>query len=388
MIMIPAMIWNRQTPETGTPNQSDDDGAGRNGLQPHIADIVRAMAGSVPDPFIVLDEKANVICCNDPATDFAGQDMTGSHLSQHIRAPAVLDAVSRVSASGLPEQVAYERRTGGQRRFEVFISPIEADASESRPAGVPSVTVLIRDLSAQQNLEKMRADFVADASHELRTPLASMTGFIETLQGPARNDDKAREKFLGRMLEQAHRMRRLIDDLLSLSRIEMNLHRTPSGLVDMSEVVRYSLELLSPLARAACCEIRSSTPEGMMVTGEREELIQVSQNLIENAIKYGASDNGIDVEVKHNKTRGRIEFSVTDHGTGIDQQYLPRLTERFYRINEHASRTTGGTGLGLAIVKHIALRHRGQLDISSRKGIGSTFMVWLPFAKEHSKAAE
>ena len=332
----------------------------------------------------MLDAAGTIVSHNTPATDLTGQDMIGQHLSQHIRAPAVLEAIDRVVETGAPDQVHYERRSGGGRLFEVFITPVAPAGGERLPA----VTVLLRDLSTQQKLEKMRADFVANASHELRTPLASMTGFIETLQGSAKNDAKARDRFLGRMLEQAHRMRRLIDDLLSLSRIEMNLHRTPSDQVDMSEVARYCVEILAVRASETRCDIRVDAPPGMIVTGERDELIQITQNLIENAIKYGASGRGVDVSVARNAKRGRIELAVTDYGAGIDAEHLPRLTERFYRVSVQESRSGGGTGLGLAIVKHIALRHRGQLDITSRKGEGSTFKFHLPAAGPVTKAAE
>ncbi len=332
----------------------------------------------------MLDDSGTILSHNQPAAELTGQNMIGQHLSQHIRAPAVLEAIERVVDSGAPDQVHYERRTGGGRLFEVFITPVAMIDGPRAPA----VTVLLRDLSTQQQLEKMRADFVANASHELRTPLASMTGFIETLQGSARNDARAREKFLGRMLEQAHRMRRLIDDLLSLSRIEMNLHRTPSDHVDMSEVARYCVELLAVRASESDCEVRVDAPLGMIVNGERDELIQVTQNLIENAIKYGASERGIDVSVAHNSGRGQIELAVADYGAGIDAQHLPRLTERFYRVSVQESRSGGGTGLGLAIVKHIALRHRGQLDITSRKGEGSIFKLTLPVSGEVARAAE
>lgn len=342
------------------------------------------MVHTVPDPFIVLDATATVISHNQPARALTGQDMIGQHLSQHIRAPGVLEAVERATDSGVSDQVHYERRTGGGRLYEVFITPVAASSIK----GLPAVTVLLRDLSTQQQLEKMRADFVANASHELRTPLASMTGLIETLQGSARNDAKARDKFLGRMLEQAHRMRRLIDDLLSLSRIEMNLHRTPSDHVDMSEVARYSVELLSTRAAEAGCQVRLDAKPGMIVHGQRDELIQVTQNLIENALKYGASERGIDVSVSYDRQRERINLSVADYGAGIDAEHLPRLTERFYRVSVQESRSGGGTGLGLAIVKHIALRHRGQLDVTSRKGEGSIFKFTLPVSSDLAKAAE
>ena len=386
--MFPFMIWYKQPGDNRTKNQRSDEEAGRVGLPPDSAAIMHAITQAVPDPFIVLDGKGMVLSCNTAAHNFAGHDITGQHLSQHIRAPRVLEAVARASAQGLGDRVVFDRRVAGGRRYEALVTPMEQGQSVSATQELPAVTLLLRDLSAQQNLEKMRADFVANASHELRTPLASMTGYIETLQGPAREDGAAREKFLGRMLEQAHRMRRLIDDLLSLSRIEMNLHRTPSDLVDVSEVAHYCVEFLTPMAIKSGCKIKLDAPTGMMVNGQRDELIQVCQNLIENALKYGTTSAGIEVKVSLNHARKRIELSVTDHGAGIDAEHLPRLTERFYRVNEQESRSVGGTGLGLAIVKHIALHHRGQLEVISQKGQGSTFTFVVPAAVQLAKAAE
>jgi len=382
--MIPFMIWNRQSSGNDARSRPTDAEAGRVRLQPETLAVVEAMVRAVPDPFILLDATATIITHNEPARALTGQDMIGHHLSQLIRAPGVLEAVELATENGISDQVHYERRTDGGRLYEVFITPVAAGSI----TGLPVVTVLLRDLSTQQQLGKMRADFVANASHELRTPLASMTGFIETLQGSAKNDARTRDRFLGRMLEQAHRMRRLIDDLLSLSRIEMNLHRTPSDHVDMSEVARYSVELLSARASEAECQVRLDAQPGMIVHGQRDELIQITQNLIENALKYGASERGIDVSVIYNRQRQRIELSVADYGAGIDAEHLPRLTERFYRVNVQESRSGGGTGLGLAIVKHIALRHRGQLDITSRKGEGSIFKFTLPVSSDLAKAAE
>lgn len=384
MIMFPFMIWNRQASDEDARIQPHNDEAASARLQPDTAVMLDAITHAVPDPFIMLDNNGIILSHNASATELTGQNMIGQHLSQHIRSPAVLEAIERVVDSGAPDQVHYERRTGGGKLFEVFITPVATGST----AQLPAVMVLLRDLTTQQQLEKMRADFVANASHELRTPLASLTGFVETLQGAAKNDAKAREKFLRRMLEQAHRMRRLIDDLLSLSRIEMNLHRTPSDQVDMSEVARYCAELLSVRASEATCDVRVDAPLGLIVSGERDELIQITQNLIENAIKYGASARGVDVSVTHNAERRQIELAVTDYGAGIDAEHLPRLTERFYRVSVQESRSGGGTGLGLAIVKHIALRHRGHLDITSRKGEGSVFKFTLPVSGDVAKTAK
>jgi two-component system phosphate regulon sensor histidine kinase PhoR len=232
----------------------------------------------------------------------------------------------------------------------------------------------------------MRADFVANASHELRTPLASLLGFVETLQGPARDDPQARDRFLAIMREQALRMSRLVDDLLSLSRIEQHLHVQPETSVDLSGIVRHIVDTLSPMARDNNVALEIDAPHTVTVTGDRDELLRVAENLVENAIKYGtggASERGNRVEVAVVAQNGQGIFSVRDHGPGIAPEHLPRLTERFYRVDAGESRAKGGTGLGLAIVKHIVARHRGRLSIDSRKGDGATFTVALPLHEPH-----
>ncbi len=230
----------------------------------------------------------------------------------------------------------------------------------------------------------MRVDFVANASHELRTPLASLLGFVETLRGPARDDAAARERFLAIMETQARRMARLVDDLLSLSRIELKAHVRPLDRVDLGAVVRQIADALKPLAAERGTVLRLVLPErGGDVLGDRDELLRVFENLIENAIKYGKDQGQVEVTLRRLANEGgpeRIEVQVTDDGPGVAPQHLPRLTERFYRVDAVASRGAGGTGLGLAIVKHIVMRHRGRLEIDSTPGKGSTFKVILDSA--------
>jgi two-component system phosphate regulon sensor histidine kinase PhoR len=236
----------------------------------------------------------------------------------------------------------------------------------------------------------MRADFVANASHELRTPLASLTGFIDTLRGHAKDDPEAQERFLGIMAEQATRMRRLIDDLLSLTRIELNEHVRPAGSVNVSDVVEEVANALSPMAAAANIQLDLVEPSSLPnVAGDREELFQVFQNLVDNAIKYGRPQTAITVELGTRRAgpgepgpSPAVYIAVSDRGEGIAREHLPRLTERFYRVDVRRSRAIGGTGLGLAIVKHIVNRHRGRLAIESKVGEGSTFTVYLPLATE------
>jgi len=231
----------------------------------------------------------------------------------------------------------------------------------------------------------MRADFVANASHELRTPLAALSGFIETLQGSARDDAAARERFLGIMQAQATRMARLIDDLLSLSRIELSAHVRPQHPVDLAPIVRQVADGLQTLARDREIQINIETPgEPLIVQGDRDELIRVFENLVENALKYGGSGKQVDIGFVHGQAADggpEIGVAVRDYGPGIAPEHLPRLTERFYRVDVVESRAQGGTGLGLALVKHILNRHRGRLEIESRMGDGATFTVRLPRAQ-------
>jgi two-component system phosphate regulon sensor histidine kinase PhoR len=240
--------------------------------------------------------------------------------------------------------------------------------------------LVFRDISQEERLAQMRADFIANASHELRTPLTSLRGFIETLQGLARDDPEARNKFLDIMSTQAGRMTRLLDDLLSLSRLEMRAHVAPRGEVEVNGLVREVVDLLQPIAREAGITMTfAGEPAECLIRGDRDELVQVFQNLVQNAIKYGGSH--VDVMVTRTsgtgRARDRVIVEVRDDGPGIAEEHLPRLTERFYRVDVAASRDKGGTGLGLAIVKHVLNRHGGQLRITSTPGAGSTFAVVL-----------
>jgi two-component system phosphate regulon sensor histidine kinase PhoR len=251
----------------------------------------------------------------------------------------------------------------------------------------------------------MRADFLANASHELRTPLASLTGFIETLRGHAKDDAAARERFLGVMAAQAGRMARLIDDLMSLSRIELNEHIAPEGRVDIALAVLDVVDSLAPLAAEQQVRLQTRLPErgSAMVIGDRDQILQVAQNLIDNALKFSPVGGVVDIEVSANATAetalaatrpGGARLSLlspdlvggerfvmlrcADQGLGIAREYLPRLSERFYRVEGQKSGERLGTGLGLAIVKHIINRHRGGLAIESVESAGTTLTAYLP----------
>jgi two-component system phosphate regulon sensor histidine kinase PhoR len=264
-------------------------------------------------------------------------------------------------------------------------------ALAARTEQTPQLTaVVLHDLTALKRAEQARADFIANASHELRTPLAAVTGFIETLRGHARDDTNARERFLEIMSIEAQRMRRLI---------ELNEHVPPSGEVDIESVVRDAAAALSPLAEADDVTVLIEAPKRLPpVRGERDELIQVFQNLIHNAIKYGRPGGHVwvtlsapsDSSAYGRGSKAMVSAVVRDEGEGIPREAIPRLTERFYRVDVKRSRERGGTGLGLAIVKHIVNRHQGRLSIESRPGEGSAFTIFLPIAtpaKENAPAA-
>ena len=246
------------------------------------------------------------------------------------------------------------------------------------PLGKQGALIVLHDLTPVRMGERMRADFVANVSHELRTPLSSLLGFVETLRGPARDDKDAQDKFLTIMHEQAERMSRLIEDLLSLSRIEMDEHTRPRGQVDLRHVLGNVKDMLSIKSAARHMRVELDIPDWVRpIPGDADQLTQIFQNLIDNALKYGRENTAVEVSVTRPSER-ELTVTVTDHGEGIAPQHLPRLTERFYRVDAARSRQLGGTGLGLAIVKHIVNRHRGHLTVDSRLGEGSRFSVTLP----------
>ncbi len=336
---------------------------------------VKLFAEALPNPCIILDRRGVVRYANRRAAEvFAIRP--GDPLTFRLRVPDLLAAFDRVARGGEPERVAFVERVPTERWYSAWFARLD-----DGPRMGNFVALVIDDLTEHRRIDRIRVDFVANASHELRTPLASLLGFIETLQGPAREDPAARERFLKIMRDQAARMSRLIDDLLSLSRIEMKAHVRPSGQVDLTSVVRQVADALEPLARELEVRIEVDVPaEPVMVTGERDELIQVIENLVENGCKYGQSGGRVEVVVSGPAEGQGPWFSVRDHGPGIGEEHIPRLTERFYRVDVAESRKHRGTGLGLAIVKHILARHRGRMTVESTRGEGSLFKVTFPLS--------
>ena len=348
------------------------------GLEQKLDPRLAALAGAYPEPTLLLNRSGIVLFGNPAAETLLAPVRVGSPVSLTLRAPEVIEALREAAVSGAARIVAISLRVPVERSFEAHILPIHFDSAPRQ--NVPHLIMLVfRDLTESMRVDQMRADFVANASHELRTPLASVTGFIDTLRGPARDDPAMREKFLNIMSEQARRMSRLIDDLLSLSRVEMNVHRAPEASVDLVPLTAHVRDSLSPLARDRKVEIALEAPASpVMVRGERDDLIRLLENLVENALKYGA--NGKRVEIMLRTENADAVLSVRDYGPGIAPEHLPRLTERFYRVDVAHSREQGGTGLGLAIVKHIAARHRARLSIESEPGKGAAFSVRIPLS--------
>ena len=332
--------------------------------------LIESLIGGLPGPAIVLDRDGRVIAFNAAASTIAPSLRRGEPALITLRMPELVDAIRRATASRTAQRVEFFERVPLDRWFEAFVTPVKlANIGDAR---ADILLMTFNDLTPLRRVEEMRADFIANASHELRTPLAALLGFIETLQGTAKDDAVARAKFLTIMQGQATRMARLIDDLLSLSRIELNAHLQPNTPLDLAPIVRQVADGLQTLARDRDVTIKVATPpDPLIVLGDRDELIRVLENLVENALKYGAAGKRIDITLARSQTRAgapEVRLAVRDYGPGIAPEHLPRLTERFYRVDVADSRAQGGTGLGLALVKHVLNRHGGRLDHREHAG--------------------
>ena len=342
--------------------------------------LIESLIAGLPAPAIMLDRDGRVIAFNEAARGLAPAMRRGDPALISLRMPELVNAIRRATRRREPQRVEFFERVPRDRWYEAFVRPVRLPTGEGIPSDLLFMT--FNDLTPLRRVEEMRADFIANASHELRTPLAALLGFIETLQGRAKDDPGAREKFLNIMQTQATRMARLIDDLLSLSRIELNAHLQPSTPVDLASIVRQVVDGLQMLARDREVEIKVIVPtEPLNVLGERDELIRALENLVENALKYGAAGKRVDVTLTSGQTRAGLaeaRLAVRDYGPGISPEHLPRLTERFYRVDVADSRQQGGTGLGLALVKHVLNRHGGRLTIESTPGQGASFCMHVP----------
>lgn len=355
---------------------------------------IAGMLDGVPVAMLAVDGTARTIAANAAAQALFGRDLLDRPFVTILRHPAVVEAVDwvldpdrhsaplpdpamRTPPEGIATMRAQIGADGREVAAEITVAPLPVAIGKG-------ATIAVLDLSIAEEAEQMRRDFVANVSHELKTPLTAMIGFIETLRGPARHDEKARDRFLDIMEREAGRMNRLVSELLSLTRVQSEERRRPTTEVDLPMLLRGVVATMTPTAEAAQVTIEVDGIAGhQRLLGDPDQLVQIFQNLIENALKYGSSGGYLGVRMR------RIEYEpllrgpawavdVSDRGDGIDGMHLPRLTERFYRVDTHRARAQGGTGLGLAIVKHIINRHRGRLRIDSAKGRGSTFTVILP----------
>ena len=339
-------------------------------------ELVTALLDALPVPTILVDRSERVSAANDAAQKLFGPTLAGRHYITVLRQPGLLDCVEAALTGG--RRVTGQYLTAEAKReitYRVIAAPVSG-------GGLEGALVSFEDVTHVQDAEQMRRDFVANVSHELKTPLTALLGFIETLKGTARADPAAQERFLGIMEREAERMNRLVNDLLSLSRVESEERMRPADRVELTgllNTVRLSLE---PVAAEAGETLKLDVPDrDVHIPGDADQLMQVFTNLAENGIKYGGDTVTLSLaEAAHEPAlRGpAVRIEVADDGEGIDPVHLPRLTERFYRVDSHRSREMGGTGLGLAIVKHIVNRHRGRLRLDSARGKGSRFTVVLP----------
>ena len=342
------------------------------------SDLTRSILAGIPQPVLIVGADERVKAANDPARAVFGAEIVGRPYITVIRQPALLDCLEGTLRHGQPGRARFIiTGQAGESSFRVLTSPLAGN-------DMRGALVAFEDVTELEQAEAMRRDFVANVSHELRTPLTALTGFIETLKGAARDDPAARDRFLAIMEREAGRMNRLVRDLLSLSRVEAEERMRPGERVDVLALVQSAALTLRPLAEAAGARIEVTGAAGpVRLLADPGQITQVFVNLIENAVKYGPPGQTVTIDVarvdREPSLRGpAVRFDVIDQGEGIDAAHLPRLTERFYRVDTHRSREKGGTGLGLAIVKHIVNRHRGRFRIESEKGRGSRFSVILP----------
>ena len=348
--------------------------------------MLTTVLDALTEAAFVIDATRRVVIANRAAEQAFGTGLEQTDFVRIVRHPDCIAAINRVLGGEARARVAVTIEMPARTVYDVNVASLGADDPETG-----SALITMTDVSHVREAEQMRSDFVANVSHELRSPLTALAGFIETLRGPARDDEEARDRFLDLMEHEAQRMVRLIADLLSLSKVEVNARMRPSGNADIGAILQRVTTTLADHATRERKELVMDVPGGLeAVPGDEDELTQVFQNLIENAIKYGAQDTQVRIEVARRDHaagfRGPVlAVSVSDSGQGIAREHIPRLTERFYRVDAGRSRDKGGTGLGLAIVKHIVNRHRGRLQITSEVGQGSRFTVLLPVGPEKNQ---
>ncbi|MEO0380649.1 MAG: ATP-binding protein [Pseudomonadota bacterium] len=342
-------------------------------------DILSALLAAIPLPSLAIDGTDRIVAANAEALTLIGQQAIGRNYVTILRQPALLDAIESTLSDSTARTTRYLSNDGAQdTTFRVSCRAVPGVGARG------AVVLSFEDISHMEQASQMRRDFVANVSHELRTPLTALMGFIETLRGPARNDTEASARFLDIMQDEAERMNRLVGDLMSLNRVEGDERVRPTKSVVLNDVLDSTLRTLRPLAGEAGVSFETEFPEApVQMIADGDQLKQVFTNLIENAIKYGGSGGRVTLRMTTSAREPALRAAgarvqIIDYGPGIDPVHLPRLTERFYRADDHRSRALGGTGLGLAIVKHIINRHRGRLRVESELGQGATFTVILP----------
>ncbi|WP_299922295.1 ATP-binding protein [uncultured Pelagimonas sp.] len=333
---------------------------------------------AVPWPALLIRANERIEAANEPALKLLGTGIEGRHFITALRQPMLIEAIEASLTDAKPRKSEYLTNDGQQdTTYKVSVRYVESTPE-------PAVLVCFEDVTAFEQAGQMRRDFVANVSHELRTPLTALIGFIETLKGPARDDAGARMRFLDIMDDESKRMNRLVGDLLSLSRVEAEERVRPTEIMSPADVIRTTAHSLNALAKDSGVELKTDLPDAdVSIVGDRDQIRQVLNNLAENAIKYSGTGSIVTLSLTGPTYEPRlrsqaVRLIVCDTGQGIDAHHIPRLTERFYRVDSHRSREMGGTGLGLAIVKHIVNRHRGRLEVVSEKGRGTCFTVILP----------
>ena len=350
------------------------------------------------DAIIVLDSDQKIVFQNSHSIDLFENNYTGQNITNLIRSPIVLETLENVYKNKKTKIIEYNSEYGqnlSPRSTNFYNVEISYEKNHLQLTNAKdNYVILMKNITPLKNIEKVRSSFIANVSHELKTPLATVMGFLETIRGPAKDDKKSMSKFLGIMDKETIRMKRLIDDLLVVSKIESDEHIHPTKKVNLIKTLNNVIESLMEYALKKNIQIRTNYQlnENLSVLGNEDELVQVFTNIIDNSIKYGKINSSIDIkaeEVKEQTDQSEdkklfpqliLKISVKDESDGIHAKHLSRLTERFYRVDAARSKEIGGTGLGLTIVKHILNKHRGHLDIKSEINQGSTFTVELPIA--------
>tara|TARA_X000001036_G_C20607392_1_gene777557 strand:+ start:131 stop:1414 length:1284 start_codon:yes stop_codon:yes gene_type:complete len=345
--------------------------------------VVKGLLNILPSPYILIDRNGRLTFINAEAKSIVPDSQIGSHISNVFRSPVFLSAVENAILKDKEKILSFEIETPQFRQLKAHIFFI---SSSKIPNSFNDIFIQFTDESTHIRSEKIRTDFVANASHELRTPLTSIMGYIETLQGHAKKDVKMQKVFLDLMNKQAGKMERLISDLMSLSRLEIDELKPISSTCSVKEIIEELVNSLKPLSVDNNVSLSFKIPKNFSsVIGDPSQLRQLFSNLIENAIKYSGKKSKVNIYISKEKNKDMFGVVVEDNGHGIAPEHLSRLTERFYRANSSTKIEKEGTGLGLSIVKHILIRHRGKLQIDSKLGKGSKFIAWLPKMKNTSR---